>query len=86
MFRLLSRDTSFTHPGSRASRYGVPVARTIIRWVRRLVAVAAVAVLGAVVVRLLSSEDRVGSAGSEAFPAIGGDTWPPVPTNPDRPG
>jgi hypothetical protein len=55
----------------------------MVRWVGRLVAVA---VVGAVVVRLLDPDDRAGGYGSEAFPAIGGDTWPPVPTNPDRPG
>jgi hypothetical protein len=59
----------------------------MIRWVRRLVMVAVVgAVVGGVVVRLLDPDDRHGRPGSEALPAIGGDTWPPVPTNPDRPG
>jgi hypothetical protein len=58
----------------------------MIRWVRRLVVVAVVgAVVGRVVGRLLDPEDRRGRPGSEALPSIGGDTWPPVPTNPDRP-
>jgi hypothetical protein len=61
----------------------VAVTRTILRWVGRLVVVAAV---GAAIVRLLDPDDRAGGHKSELFPAIGGDTWPPVPTNPDRPG
>jgi hypothetical protein len=28
---------------------------------------------------------KTGSVRSSGVPAIGGDTWPPVPLNPDRP-
>ncbi|MGO9027644.1 MAG: hypothetical protein ACLQOZ_03305 [Acidimicrobiales bacterium] len=54
------------------------MSRTLLRWALRLALVATVA---AVVGRLLAGR----SAGDgRVFPAITGDTWPPVPTNPDR--
>lgn len=51
------------------------------KWATRLLIVAAVV---AVVVRFLESPARSGRAGREVFPPIGGDTWPPVPTNSKR--
>jgi hypothetical protein len=51
--------------------------KTSFRWAGRLTVVAAVAV---VVVRILRRVDRSGK------PSLGGDTWPPVPVNPDRHG
>jgi hypothetical protein len=57
------------------------------RWARRVVVVAVIgAVVSRIVGRLLDPDDRPGQPGSEVVPAVGGDTWPPVPTNPDRPG
>jgi hypothetical protein len=53
--------------------------RSAFKWARRLAVLAAVA---AIVRRLLDSGSRAGQAGSGPAPTIGGDTWPPVPTNP----
>ncbi len=53
--------------------------KNAIKWAKRLALLAAV---GAVVRRVLDSKARSGQAGSEPVPTIGGDTWPPVPTNP----
>ena len=46
-----------------------------------LVGIGAVAAAN-VVRRLLAP--RTGSTASSGIPTIGGDTWPPVPLNPDR--
>jgi len=57
------------------------VAPTTIRWVRRAVVLA----LAAALIRRLLIPDKVTPlSGSGTVPVIGGDTWPPVPTNPDR--
>lgn len=54
----------------------------MLKWIRRLVLLA---ILAAVVARVLkSTKGEGGVVGREAFPSIGGDTWPPVPLNPDR--
>ena len=53
--------------------------RSALKWVRRLAVLAAVV---AIVRRLLDPGSRTGQAGSGSAPTIGGDTWPPVPTNP----
>jgi hypothetical protein len=54
--------------------------RTVLKWTRRLVLLA---IAATVVVRVLESTK---GGGGEPFPSIGGDTWPPVPVNPDRRG
>jgi hypothetical protein len=48
------------------------------KWGLRLVLLAAVA---GVISRFIPSPDQPGDG---SFADIGGDTWPPVPTNPDR--
>jgi len=53
--------------------------RTVLLWSRRLLVVALV---GAVVMRILGSRGRSARGGSVLVPDIGGDTWPPVPVNP----
>ncbi|HEX3841051.1 MAG TPA: hypothetical protein VHU85_09700 [Acidimicrobiales bacterium] len=54
--------------------------KSLLKWTVRLTVVAAVA---AGVARLLGS--RSGSTGTSGpIATIGGDTWPPVPVNPDR--
>ena len=50
-----------------------------LKWARRLAVLATVV---AIVRRLLDPGSRTGQAGSGPAPTIGGDTWPPVPTNP----
>ena len=52
--------------------------RTVMRWVARTVLMALV---GAVVARVLRAL-RGGATGGGVVPAIGGDTWPPVPVKP----
>ncbi len=57
---------------------GVPL-----KWVMGAVAVGAGTAL---LVRTFRSMSGTRSGpGGRLFPAIGADTWPPVPTNPDRP-
>lgn len=53
--------------------------RTVLLWSRRLLVVALV---GAVVMRILGSRGGSARPGSGVMPDIGGDTWPPVPVNP----
>jgi len=53
--------------------------RTAPRWIRRGLLVALVAAAGALLAHRLESDDGLG-------PAIGGDTWPPVPVKPVPPG
>ncbi len=53
--------------------------RTAFKWGLRL---AVLAVLASAVARLIESTSR--QDGPDGFPVIGGDTWPPVPTNPGR--
>lgn len=53
--------------------------RGLVRWVVRAGAIAA---LVAVAVRLAGSRRQDGEATGPLFPAIGGDTWPPVPARP----
>jgi hypothetical protein len=50
------------------------------KWVRRAVVVGVAAV---VIDRLLGPDRQPRLTRSEPAPAIGGDTWPPVPLNPD---
>ncbi len=52
--------------------------KTVLKWTRRLAVLAA---LAALVARVLES---TGQAGPQRAPVIGGDTWPPVPLNPNR--
>ena len=55
---------------------------TLLRWVRRLVLMAAVAAVVERIVRRVARSNAPGAGA--ALPPIVGDTWPPVPTNPDR--
>jgi hypothetical protein len=55
------------------------------RLVRGLVAVGLVATTVAVARRLLGPASGSTARGAKAAPVIGGDTWPPVPVNPERP-
>jgi hypothetical protein len=56
--------------------------KKLLKWSVRLAVVAAVATA---VSRALGSKS--GSDGTSGpIATIGGDTWPPVPTNPNRPG
>ncbi len=60
------------------------MARSPFKWI-----VGAVVVAGAVTVAVRTfwpdSEPASGGGSAEGFlPPIGSDTWPPVPTNPDR--
>jgi hypothetical protein len=57
--------------------------RTTATWALRAAVVAALAVLAA---RILRTGRPSGAGASPAAPVIGGDTWPPVPLNPDRTG
>ncbi|MGP0107520.1 MAG: hypothetical protein ACLPR9_01395 [Acidimicrobiales bacterium] len=54
--------------------------RKSIKWAGRL---AVLGMLAVVVVRLLGSGTASGRTGDGVLPSIGGDTWPPVPTNPN---
>lgn len=56
--------------------------KKLLKWSVRLAVVAAVATA---VSRALGSKSA-GDGTSGPIPPIGGDTWPPVPTNPGRPG
>ncbi|HEY4946680.1 MAG TPA: hypothetical protein VII19_02200 [Acidimicrobiales bacterium] len=57
--------------------------RKSFKWAGRLAVVAA---LAAVAARLLGSRAASGRAGDGVLPSIGGDTWAPVPTNPNQRG
>jgi hypothetical protein len=57
------------------------VARVLLKWVLRIAVVATAAVMARRAWRPGPGTDPVGGF----LPSIGGDTWPPVPTNPDRP-
>ncbi len=57
--------------------------RRLLTWARRLVVTA---VLVAVVRQVLGRVTRSGVARDATLPPVVGDTWPPVPTNPDRGG
>jgi hypothetical protein len=54
--------------------------RKSIKWAGCL---AVLGMLAVVVVRLLGSGTASGRTGDGVLPSIGGDTWPPVPTNPN---
>jgi len=54
--------------------------------VKCLVGLVVLGALTAVVVRLLGSGTAAGRTGDGVLPSIGGDTWPPVPTNPNQQG
>jgi hypothetical protein len=58
--------------------YGGTVMAVARKWGLRLVLLAAVAGL---ISRFIPSPDQPGDG---SLAGIGGDTWPPVPTNPDR--
>jgi hypothetical protein len=47
----------------------------------RAAIIAAVALVAALAIRSAARTESL----SAGFPSIGSDTWPPVPTNPDRP-
>ena len=55
------------------------MSNSLIRWMLRIVVLG---VTATVVARMLAG--RSGGTDGPVFPAITGDTWPPVPTNPDR--
>jgi hypothetical protein len=55
------------------------MSNSLIRWTLRIVVLG---VAATVMARLLAG--RSGGTDAPVFPAITGDTWPPVPTNPDR--
>jgi hypothetical protein len=55
--------------------------RTLLTWLRRLALLAALFAVAQRVLRRIDSSDNTGEG---RFPPIVGDTWPPVPTNPDR--
>jgi hypothetical protein len=55
--------------------------RTLGKWAGRLVVLTMVAVA---IARILESTAPSDRTGGEQLPAVGGDTWPPVPLNPDR--
>jgi hypothetical protein len=55
--------------------------RKLLTWLRRLAMLAA---LFAVAQRVLRRINASNNPGEGTFPPIVGDTWPPVPTNPDR--
>jgi|NGEPerStandDraft_6_1074524.scaffolds.fasta_scaffold66132_2 hypothetical protein len=55
--------------------------RKSIKWAGRL---AVLGMLAVVVVRLLGSGTASGRTGDGVLPSIGGDTWAPVPTNPNQ--
>ncbi len=42
------------------------------------------AAVAAAVGWVLRASRRTGTGGSGMLPSVGSDTWPPVPTNPDR--
>jgi hypothetical protein len=54
--------------------------RTALRLMARLALVVTVAAVVARIFRRTEGSRGVG----EVLPSIGGDTWPPVPVNPDR--
>ena len=51
---------------------------------KRLIMVGLVAAAVAALSRVLRSGGAAEQAESRAVPGIGGDTWPPVPVNPER--
>jgi hypothetical protein len=55
--------------------------RKLLKWTRRLVVLGVVA---AAIARILESTTPSDGAGDRRLPSIGGDTWPPVPVNPNR--
>jgi hypothetical protein len=54
------------------------------RMQKRLLMVGLVAGAGAALSRVLRSGGTAERAEGRTVPGIGGDTWPPVPVNPDR--
>jgi hypothetical protein len=55
--------------------------KTLLKWSIRLTLVAGVATALA---RVLGSRSADAGRAEGSIPTIGGDTWPPVPVNPDR--
>jgi hypothetical protein len=55
--------------------------RKLLKWTRRLVVLGVVA---AAIARILESTTPSDGASDRRLPSIGGDTWPPVPINPNR--
>ena len=56
--------------------------RTMLKWASRLVVLSVVATVIARIIESTAPSDRTGA---EHLPSVGGDTWPPVPLNPERP-
>jgi len=59
------------------------MARSTFRWVRRLAVAVAV---GGVVYRVARRASKSPTGVPMSLPTIGGDTWPPVPVNPNHQG
>ena len=57
--------------------------RTLFAWTIRLVLLALLVALARRIIRSAGRTEEVGGS-AEVLPVIVGDTWPPVPTNPDR--
>jgi hypothetical protein len=57
------------------------MARKLLKWTGRVVIVGVVA---AAIARILESTTPSDGVGERRLPSIGGDTWPPVPINPNR--
>jgi hypothetical protein len=57
--------------------------RTLLTWLRRLVLLSMVVAVARRIFRRVAGSRTTGGG---TFPPIVGDTWPPVPTNPDRGG
>jgi hypothetical protein len=55
--------------------------KTLLKWSIRLTLVAGVA---SALARVLGSRSAGAGRTEGSIPTIGGDTWPPVPVNPDR--
>ena len=54
----------------------------MLKWASRLVVLSLVATVIARIIESTAPSDRTGA---EHLPSVGGDTWPPVPLNPERP-
>jgi hypothetical protein len=55
--------------------------RKLLTWIRRLALLATLVALAQQVLRRITRSE---TAGAGVLPPIVGDTWPPVPTNPER--
>lgn len=68
-------------PTPETPTYCVWMLKTLVKWSIRLTLVAGVATA---VARVLGSRSDGAGRTEGSIPTIGGDTWPPVPVNPDR--